>query len=64
MEAGVAFADVVMAGGMPAFLALWRRRHSLRREDCWAMEFTAFTLRQALGIYLVHLGIKLCLLIQ
>ncbi|KAH9279606.1 hypothetical protein ECG_07738 [Echinococcus granulosus] len=60
VEAGVAFMDVVLAGGLPALLNLWKRHHLERRqEDWWTLEFVVFSVRQAVCIYFVHLGLPL-----
>ncbi|KAL5105678.1 hypothetical protein TcWFU_001966 [Taenia crassiceps] len=60
VEAGVAFMDVVLAGGLPALLNLWKRRHLERSQADWQMlELVVFSVRQAVAIYLVHLGLPL-----
>ncbi|VDM17739.1 unnamed protein product [Hydatigera taeniaeformis] len=60
VEGGVAFIDVVLAGGLPALLNLWKRRYiDGRQEDWWMLEFVVFSVRQAVVIYLVHLGLPL-----
>lgn len=57
MEAGVAFMDVLLSGALPALLNLWKRRHLERRWEDWQMlEFVVFSVRQAVTIYLLHLG--------
>ncbi|KAL5969023.1 hypothetical protein TSMEX_003246 [Taenia solium] len=60
VEAGVAFMDVLLSGALPALLNLWKRRHLERRQEDWQMlEFVVFSVRQAVAIYLLHLGLPL-----